>query len=244
MRFIFILLFLPAVLFGQQKTSLSIGGSWQFSLDSLQVGEAEKWYDRELPFTIDLPGSVDQGGFGKKHINGTSLYDGKPEIYRLARKQVFIGAAWYRKTVDVPQNWNGKQVFLSLERCMWQSKLWINASYVGENNSLCTPHQYELNKFLKQGKNVITIKIDNSPQVNLGLWSHGYSPELQTIWNGIIGKIELSAHDPVHVKNIQVYSSYEKQQLNVKLQISSPENESILGRIEFAVKDRVNNKTT
>jgi hypothetical protein len=90
---------------GQQKTMISLQGTWQFQLDSLKIGESEQWYNRNLPANIQLPGSVDEGGFGKAHVNGTPLYDGQPEIYRLARKHVYIGAAWFRKEITLAPDW-------------------------------------------------------------------------------------------------------------------------------------------
>ena len=213
-------------------------GNWQFQLDSLKVGESEQWYNKNLPAKIQLPGSVDEGGFGKKHINGTPLYDGQPEIYRLARKQVYIGAAWFRKEITVAPDWKNKQVYLCLERCMWQTKLWVNGNYAGENNSLCTPHQYKISKFLNPGKNIISIQVDNSPQINLGSWSHGYSPEVQTIWNGIIGKMEVYAVSPVPIQDVQLYPSLEKQLLTVKVQMNNTDRQKISGDLNFAVKDK------
>lgn len=238
MRLLFILLFFPLVLLGQQKTLISLQGTWQFQLDTLKVGEAEQWYNRDLPAKIQLPGSVDQGGFGKKHNNGTPLYDGQPEIYRLARKQVYIGPAWYRKEITLPKDWKNKQVYLNLERCMWQTKIWVNGNYAGESNSLCTPHQYEISEFLNPGKNIISIRIDNSPQINLGSWSHGYSPEIQTIWNGIIGKMEVYAVSPVHIQDIQLYPSFEKQELTVKVWMNNPDRQKFSGKLIFLVKDK------
>jgi hypothetical protein len=238
MRLLFILILFPVALLGQQKTMLSLQGTWQFQLDSLKIGEAEQWYNQDLPFKIQLPGSVDEGGFGKKHINGTSLYDGQPEIYRLARKHVYIGPAWYRKEITLPVDWKNKQVYLNLERCMWQTKIWVNGVYSGENISLCTPHQYEISEFLNPGKNIISIRVDSSPQINLGSWSHGYSPEIQTIWNGIIGKIEVYAVSLVHIQDIQLYPSHEKQLLTVKVQLNNPDGIKLSGQLKFEVKDK------
>lgn len=244
MRLLFVLLFLPVMLWGQQNAMISLQGTWQFQLDSLKVGEAEQWYNHNMPLSIKLPGSTDEGGFGKKHINGTALYDGQPEIYRLARKQVYIGAAWFRKEVILPPDWKNKQVFLSLERCMWQTKIWVNGNYAGENISLCTPHQYEISKYLNPGKNIISIRVDNSPQINLGSWSHGYSPEIQTIWNGIIGRMEVYAVSPIHIQDVQLYPSYEKQLLTVKVQLNNPEGNKISGQLKFEVKDKEANLLT
>ena len=69
MRLLFILILFPVVLMGQQKTMISLQGTWQFQLDSLKIGESEQWYNRNLPANIQLPSSVDEGGFGKAQPN-------------------------------------------------------------------------------------------------------------------------------------------------------------------------------
>ncbi len=236
MKTIFILLFLPITVFAQKKSVILLNGAWEFQLDSSRVGEAEHWYENNLPLKIQLPGSIDEGGFGKKHLDGVPLYDGKPEIYRLARKHSYIGAAWYRKEFILPSDWKGEQIYLNLERCMWQTKLWINGAYGGGQNSLSTPHQYEISKFLRAGKNSVAIRIDNAPQVNLGSWSHGYSPEVQTVWNGVIGNIELRKSTPVHFSNVQVYPSFKKKLLQVKMSLHNPAGQRISGKVKLTIK--------
>ena len=164
-----------------QGERLALSGTWQLSLDSTNYVH-----------TINLPGSTDEAGIGEKHIDGTPLYIDRPETWQLARRRVFIGEAWYRKEIDLPKSWAGKRVELSFERCMWQTRLWVNGSLVGNENSLCAPHTYDISKFVVPGKtNSISLCIDNSPYVNLGSWSHGYAPGIQTIWNGAIGELFL-----------------------------------------------------
>ena len=70
-----------------QQERINLAGSWKFSLDSTK-------FDSE----INLPGSTDEAGIGEKHIAGTKLYTGNSEIWQLARKNVFIGIAWYQKS--------------------------------------------------------------------------------------------------------------------------------------------------
>lgn len=77
----------------QQEERINLAGSWKFSLDSTKF-ESE----------INLPGSTDEAGIGEKHIAGTKLYTGISEIWQLARKNVFIGIAWYQKKLKFPRN--------------------------------------------------------------------------------------------------------------------------------------------
>lgn len=52
----------------------------------------------------------------------------------------YKGAAWYQKDVDIPEGWDSKRIFLFLERCHWESTVFVNEKIAGSCNSLSTPH--------------------------------------------------------------------------------------------------------
>jgi len=220
-----------------QVDYIDLSGLWNFALDSLDIGEKNKWFDDNLQETINLPGSTDQGNYGKAHAKGTPLYDGKQEIRRLTRKHSYMGPAWYQKEITIPENWNDKTVCLKLERCMWQTGLWVNDQFIGTQESLSVAHIFELTKYLKPGKNKITLRIDNRPFVHLGSWSHGYSPDTQTIWNGAIGEIKLIAKSKIQIQNIKTYPSVDDQELLVRFDISNATTKTRRGILRFEIID-------
>ena len=207
-----------------QQEQIDLSGLWSFTLDSTTFKSE-----------IKLPGSTDEAGIGVRHVSGTKLYTGDPEIWQLARKHVFVGKAWYQKEVEIPREWKDKQITLSLERCMWQTHLWINGHYVGEKHSLCAPHQYDVTKYLNVGHNSIRLSIDNSPYVHLGSWSHGYSPGMQTIWNGAIGELVLEAKDKISMGKIQCYPSLRERSLQVKGSLVNITGKAKKGILKFNV---------
>ncbi|MCF6333162.1 MAG: hypothetical protein L3J11_07750, partial [Draconibacterium sp.] len=237
---LFVLLLIATITFAQQS-KIDLSGEWQFAMDSLNVGEQEQWYNKDLPDHIHLPSTMDEAGYGKPHIPETLLCNGKPEIWQLARKHCYTGVAWYRKSVDIPKEWRGKQIKLFFERSMWQVKLWINGRYVGEQHSLSKPGTFDITSFLKPGKNIIAMSVDNSPYVHLGSWSHGYSDGIQTIWNGIVGKIEMIAKDNIHLSNVRVYPSFKDQKLKVRCNVISVANKNQKGQLKFTVSDDLGN---
>ncbi len=56
----------------------------------------------------------------------------------------YKGAAWYQKEVELPSEWDGKRIFLFLERCHWESTVFVNGKKAGTQNSLATPHEYDI----------------------------------------------------------------------------------------------------
>jgi len=144
-----------------------------------------------------LPGSMDENGYGDDVT--------EVDTHRLNRLKKYIGVAWYQKKITIPENWNNKKITLFLERCLWESKLWLDDRYIGLNDSICTPHYYELTDILTTGEHTLTIRIDNRAKYNIGERSHAWSEDVQTIWNGIVGKIELIAENKACIKSIDVY---------------------------------------
>ncbi|WP_080903928.1 sugar-binding domain-containing protein [Parabacteroides sp. Marseille-P3160] len=177
----------------------SLAGLWGIKLDPNDIGLQEKWFNKTFSESLQLPGSCEQRGFGVKTSN--------PAIGRLTRTVRYIGKAWYRKEVDIPQEWFGKRIELFLERCHWETNVWIDGQPVGMRNSLSVPHLYDFG-ILTPGKHMITICVDNTYKIPIGTWNHGITEDTQGNWNGIIGRIELRATDPVWIRNVQVYRDH------------------------------------
>lgn len=187
----------------------SLAGKWRFALDADDAGINERWFERKLPQTAKLPGSTDENGYGEP-VTGC-------DTHRLSRIKKYIGCAWYQRTVNIPAAWAGKHMTLFLERCLWESMLWIDGELIGYADSICTPHTYTCN--LEPGKHVLTIRVDNRAKFNIGTRSHAWSEDVQTIWNGIVGRIELIATDSVYMDHIQVYPDVWQNTVRVQLEL-------------------------
>jgi hypothetical protein len=180
----------------QLPVSVSLAGEWCFKLDPQSMGLREEWFKKTLHDLIRLPGTCEEQGYGDKKI--------EPETGRLTKLIRYDGLAWYQREIVIPENWDGKRTELFLERCMWESSVWVDDQRIGTENSLSTPHIYDLG-ILPPGIHRLTIRIDNTYKLPIGTWAHAVTDDTQGRWNGIIGRIELRATDPVWIRNIQVY---------------------------------------
>ena len=103
---------------------------------------------------------------------------------------------------------------------MFQSKIWIDNNYVGLQNSLSTYHSYDITEFVTPEKEfTLTIRIDNRDVQNINNTASAYTDETQTIWNGIIGNLELVATDKISINHIDVYPNIYKKSAIVKVSI-------------------------
>ena len=183
--------------------TLSLAGDWQIRLDPKLIGISQNWLAPEAQFDqiLSLPGTTDQAGLGIPLQTHPDL--SKSGLAGLVRKNSFIGPAWYRRNIDIPDTWRGKRVTLFLERVLWESQVWIDGKDIGKQNSLSTPHIFELPLDTSCGQHQLVIRVDNRMQFETGR-SHAYIEDTQSIWNGIIGKIELRSSPITWIDSIRV----------------------------------------
>lgn len=220
-------------IFAATAETMSLAGEWSFQLDPDGVGTAQRWFARNLPGTCQLPGSLDEQRLSPK--------TGEHVASRLSREHAYVGPVWYQRTVVVPPDWQDKYIQLVLERCHWETRIWVDNDYVGTQNSLSVPHVYELSDWLSPGVHRLTICVDNTIKFKIGhtygdaLWAHAYTDETQTNWNGIIGRLELSATDPVWIDAIQVYPDIAAHTVRLQVTVANATRQKVTGTLEAAL---------
>ena len=221
----------------KQYDVIDLSGEWQFQMDPDDRSIAEKWYEKNLPESVQLPGSMVENGKGYDITLETKWTGGirnpewvsdpnyapylDPENIRfpfwLQPEKKYTGAAWYRKTIDLPENWYEKPVFLNLERVHWESTVWVNNQYLEMQNSLAVPHIYNISGMLNPGKNSIAICVDNrTKEIDVGHNSHSISDHTQSNWNGIVGDISLEAKGEVFFENLAVFPDIENKSVTIR----------------------------
>jgi hypothetical protein len=164
MRTPVLLLALAFVASASAQNSLPLAGDWRFQLDRADAGIGERWFERTLPEKFTLPGSLPAAGIGNAPSLDTKWTGGiqapkwfeepryapyaKPDNFKfpfwLQPEKYYTGVAWFQRDIEISKDWEGKRVVLFLERVHWESRVWVDGRCVGTNNSLSTPHEYEL----------------------------------------------------------------------------------------------------
>jgi len=254
MKKILFLLLVIAGCTGRQtdiREELSLAGTWGFKIDSLDQGIEQQWFNDKFSETVSLPGSMAENGKGDDVTLNTGwtgdivdrsyFTEKKYEKYRepgnikipfwLKPVKYYSGAAWYQKDIEIPENWTGKRIVLSLERCHWESTVFVNEKMAGIQNSLSTPHEYDISDLLAAGKNQITVRIDNRVIIPIGVNSHSISDHTQSNWNGITGAINLTAISKVYIDEIKVFPDLEKKIAKVIVTVRNPGNVDFKGKL-------------
>jgi hypothetical protein len=222
--------------------TINLEGNWLFQIDSLDKGSVDKWFNNTLNDIILLPGSMTENGKGNEISvstpwTGAILDDSwfrlpQYEKYRKAGNvkvpfwlqplKYYKGASWYQRIVEIPDSWKGKPIELFLERCHWETRVWIDSIPAGMQNSLSAPHIYDLTRFITPGKHTITICVDNRiKDIDVGENAHSISDHTQTNWNGIVGKMEIRTRSPIYASNIRLFPDVKNKKVHLKVTLKN-----------------------
>jgi hypothetical protein len=249
----------------KQSETIDLSGEWQFQMDPDDVGVKENWFEKDLSETIQLPGSMDENGKGFDITLETKWTGGvrNPEWYKdpnyapyhdstnirfpywLQPDKKYTGAAWYSKKVTISETWKYKPVFLKLERPHWETRVWINGKNAGMQNSLATPHIFDISLWLKPGENTITICVDNrTKQVDVGHDSHSISDHTQSNWNGIAGEISIQNRGNIYFENVEIFPDIENKTAEIQATVFSAEKLETTIKIQALAKLKNSGKNT
>ncbi|QOD61956.1 glycoside hydrolase family 2 [Polaribacter haliotis] len=200
---LFVLLIAVSATFKAQNI-LDLQGTWHVQLDKNKVKKQ-----------MQLPGTLAEAKIGEKTVGS--------DFGILTPEYKYIGVAWYEREFTIPENWENKTIEVFLERVLWESQVYIDGRKFTTQDGLGTPHIHQIGK-LKPGKHKISIRVNNDMIHNIGDKGHAYGEYTQSIWNGIVGKIELNASDPSFIKSIRTFPLVDKDQLKLDVAITSSEN--------------------
>lgn len=181
--------------------SIDLSGEWKLALDSQDAGLAAGPSSWNFPDTIRLPGTLTLAGKGAPLTRQPTL--DKETLLGLHQRHSFVGPAWYQRDFEIPDSWAGKDVILELERVIWETRAWVNQREAGTEDSLSTPQRFEISSLLQPGKNTLTLRIDNREKYPIGI-GHAYTNATQTIWNGVVGRLTLTAVPKARVEAMQL----------------------------------------
>ena len=233
--------------------TISLKGKWGFKTDAADLGVAAKWFTTQLPETVALPGSMAQNFKGDEITLKTkwtgSIYDSSwyynPRLAKfraegnlkmpfwLTPAKHYTGAAWYQKEVQIPASWKGKRVVLSLEYPHTETRVWLDDAELGTPQyTFVVAQNFEFPASLSPGKHTLTIRVDNRIKtINVGQDSHSLTDHTQGNWNGIVGRMELTAGSSIYFEDIQVYPDLKNKTARVKIQLKSSDEASSSGKI-------------
>lgn len=221
---IFLGIFLSSLTSAAEPSVIPLDGKWRFETDPNNSGVQSKWFEKDVSGSIQLPGTITTNQLGnpitsiRQQIWGGDFTD-QPVWHPMLRYD-YRGNAWYQTTVEIPETWSGKSVSLFLERVCWVSEAWLGEKSSGTIDTLSAPHHHVFGP-VAPGKHKLTLRIDNRQLHDLGCNTHAYHEQSCTIYNGVIGKIELRATPLVSVRSNQIFPDARSRVAEMRLTLTN-----------------------
>ncbi len=178
----------------------NLNGPWAFRFDGESQGEAQGWQASSatpFPLTIQVPFP-----WGSKLSGVTNGAD----------------IAWYRRTIKVPEAWQGKRVFLVVGACDWKSSAWLDGKAVGSYQGGYTPFDLDLTDHVRWGQEQsLVLRVDDTPHPFKLEGKQGYGPA-----RGIWQTVYLEARPAVFLDTVHITPDIDHGQATVKVTLSQP----------------------
>ena len=143
---------------------LSLNGKWKF----LWVKDADKrptdFYLKDFNdsgwSTLNVPAIWELNGFGDPiYVNYGYPWKGQASVSppNVPVKNNHVGS--YRRVVEIPEDWNGKDVFAHFGSVTSNIYLWVNGKFAGYSEDSKLEAEFDITKYLVKGKNLIAFQV-------------------------------------------------------------------------------------
>ncbi|ACX67004.1 glycoside hydrolase family 2 protein [Paenibacillus sp. Y412MC10] len=190
----------------QRKEWLTLNGEWDFSFDDEAIGEDAGWHQAEsqASFTrkINVPFTFQSKLSG---IDDPSFHD----------------VVWYRRTFEIPQDWNGKRIILHFGAVDYLAKVWVNGHLVAMHEGGHTPFQADITASLVKGSNTLVLRAEDfSRDVTLPrgkqYWLELSASIFYTRTTGIWQSVWLEPVSPVHLGKTMMTPDIDRNEIRIR----------------------------
>ncbi|MCI4666973.1 MAG: DUF4982 domain-containing protein [Bacteroidia bacterium] len=174
--FCFLLILGSAAAFGQNRTRRILGTDWEFFKGVLEKGEdpnvnTDGWENVSIPHDWAISGPYEMEG------NGSTA------------KLPWKGEGWYRKELDIPDSYDGKQIYLIFDGVMAFPEVFVNGQMAGSWDYGYNSFYVDISSLVQPGqRNVLAVHADTREHDSR--WYPGA---------GIYRKVQLLVTAPVHI---------------------------------------------
>lgn len=197
--------------FEESRYYIPLNGTWKFLYVDGYKQLPENATDSTVSLTnwkdIQVPGNWEIQGFGTAiYVNHPFEFverDPKTRFPKMAQpylpEENPVGV--YRREIEIPQNWDNRNIFLSIDGAKSGVYVYINGKEVGYSEDSKTSAEFKINKYVKPGKNSLVLKIFR--------WSTGSYLEAQDFWriSGIERDVFLWSQPKVSLRDFRVKST-------------------------------------
>jgi len=207
---------------------LSMDGEWEFHTDPKLAGYEARWYETGswpgAERRINVPGCWEAQGVGQPGLSGRN---GAFESYERMMFSNYTGAAWYRKTINVPAKWQDHKVWLKIGGVNSIGWIWVNEEYVAQIYEYAGTYKYDISDLVTPGKPAtVAIMLRNDIPSRQG------EVNCLRTYGGLYRSVELEATGDVFVDYAYVEGQFDAGSAQVHAEIRSMASDSQQVKVE------------
>ncbi len=204
---------------------MSLDGVWKFNWVETSAKRPVDFYKESFDDSawdnLAVPANWEVNGYGTPiYVSAGFPFKIDPPFVEKTPKETYTTfvernpTGSYRRTFNLPQDWDGKQVFVHFGGVQSAFYLWINGEMVGYSQGSMVPSEFRITPYLRKGQNSIAVQVFK--------YSDGSYLEDQDMWRfgGIHRSVHLYATEDVRIRDYGVRTELDDKYINAKLQIS------------------------
>lgn len=191
-----------------------LNGTWKFKFVTGISNRIKNFADTGFDISgwddIAVPSNMEMQGYGYPIYTNISYefypnWDFKPPyINNLELNNI----GYYRRDFEIPQEWDGKQVFVFFGSIKSVGFVWVNGQRAGMSKDSKTPQEFDITKYIKPGKNSIAVEVFR--------WSDAAYLECQDFWrlSGIPREVYIYAQPKVRLRDFYAKATLDENYVN------------------------------
>lgn len=232
----------------REKSSqwMSLNGPWKFKFVTGVSNRIEDFAATNLDLSdwdeTTVPSNMEIQGYGIPIYTNVSYefyphWNFKPPYINYLEKN---NIGYYRREIEIPQSWNGQQVFVHFGSIKSVGFVWVNGQKVGMSKDSKTPQEFDITKYVKPGKNSIAVEVFR--------WSDGSYLECQDFWrlSGIPREVYMYAQPKVRLRDFFAQSalddSYTNGVLDLDVELKNHTGNKVTHSVSYEIIDNAGKK--
>lgn len=176
-----------------------LNGDWKFHWSENPASRPRGFYKQDFDDAdwaeIPVPSNWQMHGYGTPiYTNIKYPHPNKPP--KAPHEYNPVGS--YRRSFEMPEEWQGRRVFIHFEGVNSAFKLWVNGREVGYSQGSRTPAEFDISEYLRPGANLLAVEVYR--------WCDGSYLEDQDFWRlaGIFRDVYLVSRGASYIRDFEV----------------------------------------
>lgn len=197
----------------------TLNGKWKFYWQMGMKNQPEDFmktgFDDSSWGEINVPSVWQMEGYSNPYYYASTypraMSRNKRKIPKIDHNMQEIGI--YRREFDMESTWVDKEIFIHFGAAKSALEVYVNGQFVGYSQGSMTPHEFNITRFVKSGKNQVTAKVYR--------YSDGAYLEGQDMWNlcGIYREVYIFAEKKQCLRDFFVTTDLDEKYVNAKVNL-------------------------